>query len=212
MKVVKFRSPDLAERIQEYFPNISTVNDNTLIFSKFDIFAFRLAIGLEKLKTPDDYHFPENHSEGYSILPEHLPYRYSRSSIIFYIGIATCTVRPPSLIVANEVEMPSRGSVSESIYHQFQLSVKSDFQPSVGTNEIPLNINTTFILFALFLGALPPGEINERSRREEIQGAACLFDRLDNPREYFLRIDHRDGRSESIRFYPSEASLDISHF
>jgi hypothetical protein len=51
MKTIKFfsPSPEIAQKIQEYFPNITELNGSILIFSKFDLSAFVLAIDLEGL-------------------------------------------------------------------------------------------------------------------------------------------------------------------
>jgi hypothetical protein len=209
MKVVRFhRSPTNAQKIQAYFPDITTRNNDTLTFSSFDHAAFELAIGLEGL-TKEDYSFFENQSERQRWIT--IPIQQRLPPLMFLEIDIYSSKRPPlpllQTISQNEIDWCSifdEDTLTTRIHYRFILSVNPDeIRTSRNANIVPIIVNPQVINFAFVIGSQ---EIDNTSYLN-ITRVSYFFD-IPHPEhgQHFLQFEC-NGRSESIRFYPTSVWL-----
>jgi hypothetical protein len=214
MKTVRFnRSPENAKKIQAYFPDITTLDDDTLTFSSFDQPAFELAIELEGL-TKEAYSFFENHYQKLSWVAASVP---RRSRELFFLEIDIYSSRRPPLLLLqtvsqNEIDFCSvfdEGTLTTRIHYQFRLYVDQNtgITTSREGNTVPLVVNAQLINFVCVIAVTEMDSCNYLN----ITQAAYFFDIPQRERaRHFLQFEC-DGRSESIRFYPSSVWLNNSN-
>ena len=192
MEIVKFNSPEEAVKVQAHLHNVTVVGSELHHIEKFDKAALGLATRLEGL-TQNDYQIS--------------------SSFIEHHGDNSWFYRPGQLaqttldIVLTVAMLDNNGDIDMVGAHRYGLSVDPDFQITNGFNEIPLIMNRELVRFA---------DIVQRAYAEnttdivsEIAVAYCQVDDFRNPSQYHLMI-RGGGRSQTIRFYPSQASFNIS--
>jgi hypothetical protein len=214
MKTVNFhRSPADAKKIQAYFPDITTRDDDTLTFSSFDPPAFELAIGLEGL-TRADYSLFENYYEKLSWVAASIP---GRSRELFFLEIDIYSSRRPPLLLLqtvsqNEIDFCAvldEDTLTTRIHYRFNLSVNSDIRirTSREGNAVPIIVNPQLINFVCVIA----GTQMDSSNYLNITQASYFFDIPQRERaRHFLQFKY-DGRSESIRFYPTSVWLTNSN-
>ncbi|MEG3880506.1 hypothetical protein QT972_24385 [Microcoleus sp. herbarium7] len=140
MKAIKFRSPEIAEKVHAHLYDV-TRDGNKLFFTKFDQMAFNLAINLENLSRADYAAFGgEGDREGPWISrPSGVSYLQGEYSITLNIGLYLFPRSGPTLT------MRDRGmtlTFSDPVYHQVRLLVCGTFRlTEEAVNEIPLTVN-----------------------------------------------------------------------
>lgn len=192
MEIAKFNSPEDAVKVQAHLHNVTVVGSELHHIEKFDKAALGLAARLEGL-TQDDYRIS--------------------SSFIEYHGDNSWFYRPGPLaqttldIVLTVAILDNNGDTDMTGVHRYGLSVDPGFQITDGFNEIPLIVNREFVRFADMVQRVHVE--NAADIVSEIAVAYCQVDDFRNPLQYHLMI-RGGGRSQTIRFYPSQASFNIS--
>jgi hypothetical protein len=213
MKVIKFRSPEIAEKIHAHLYG-ATIDGDKLFFTKFDQMAFNLAINLEDLSRADYAVFgTEGDRNGPWISrPSHISSHQTDSPWLHGQDHRLHRQDHPqsqtTLEVALTVGIPNENDGMGVIgVHRYGLLVDPTFLIVDGFNEIPLIVNRELVRFA---------DIVQRAHVENttdivsvIAVAYCQVDDFRNPSQYHLLVAG-DGRSQTIRFYPSSVLLNHS--
>ena len=190
MEIAKFNSPEDAVKVQAHLYSVTVVGSELHHIEKFDRAALGLATRLEGL-TQNDYQisssFLEHHGDN--------SWFYRPSSL------ARTVVLTVAMLLGNNGDMNMVG------VKRYELSVDPDFQITDGFNEIPLIANREFVRFADMVQRAHVE--NAADTVSEIAVAYCRVDDFRNPSQYHLII-RGGGRSQTIRFYPSQASFNIS--
>ena len=205
--VVKFKTPNFAERVREYFPDITEIEGEILTFSQFDHPAFRLVVALEGLERSDYTFIEEQRASPQPWEIAGANFRSRRRSAILEINIYT--VRQPEIplqLVWNDIPTLNDCRVER---REFRLSVAAEI-PSANTQEIPLTINSDLVAFAMFLGMLGDGNALIRTIIAEIESAFCEIDCRTSVCKYYLKMT-RNGQTQTTRFYASDVTLNATY-
>ena len=199
MKVIKFRSPETAEKVRAHLYGV-TIDGAKLFFSKFDQVAFDLVINLEKLSRADySVLGTEGDRDGPWISrPSRLPCQPLRATslnVSLYI-----------IPRFSRISMHGRGmqlTFGDPVYHQVRLLVCGTFRlTEEALDEIPLIVNQALIEFVNLI------QTTTTVLREQVALAFCQVDGLPDPGQYILRLEDGD-HVQSFRFYPAQVSITV---
>lgn len=197
MKVIQFRSPETAEKVQAHLYDV-TRGGSKLFFTKFDRAAFDFVLALEGLSHAD-YSTSDKELDTLQFQP-------ARRATFLELSIRNSENTKALSFRRTENEQPSVFAdfpdVDGAIY-QFNLLV--DCNISISVNRLSVNrseyrvpLNTTnpvFIEFAYLLGVAEVSSVNR---------AACLITFSQHARaQCCLEIDSC-GQLETIRFYATD--------
>ena len=200
MKIVKFRSPEIAEKVQAHLYDV-TIDKDELRFSEFDEQAFNCVLNLENLDR-EDYFFVDSESKNKEPWIT-APYvsRQTRITLEFEVDI----------LVLTESTFLSIGldGFIRIDHHYFSLLACNTFQPSEGTNEIPLIINSELLYFTTLIKAITEEIVDPIPMIDRITYAACIIDSLRNPTSYVLKIE-KDGETQLRSFSPTNLLINVS--
>ena len=201
MKVIKFRSPETAEKVHAHLYDV-TIDGAKLFFSKFDQVAFDLVINLENLRRADYFVLgTEGDRDGPWISrPSDAPCQQSLRASSLNVSLYTISRM-------SRITMRDRGiqlTFNDPAYHRVRLLVCGTFRlTEEAINGIPLIVNQTLIEFANLI------QTTTTVLLEQVILASCQVDSLQDPGQYILRLEDGD-RIQSFRFYPTQVSLDVN--
>lgn len=200
MKIVKFRSSEMAEKVQAHLYDVA-IDKDELRFSNFDVQAFNCVVGLENLDR-QDYYFVGSESENkepWSTPPFVL--RQTRITLEFGVNIPVLS-RPTFLSIG-------LGGFTRIERHYFNLLACNSFHPSEGANEIPLVINSELLHFATLIKIITEKIVDPIPMIDRITYAACIINSLGNPTSYVLKIE-KDWETQLRSFFPTNLSINAS--
>lgn len=202
MKIVKFRSPEIAEKVQAHLYDVM-IDKDELRFSKFDEQAFNCVLNLENIDRLD-YSFVDNGSKNKE--PWISPiYEFRRTRIILELGIFI------PVLIRPDCSSIGLGGVVQAVRHYFSLLVCNTFRHSEGINEIPLVINSELFYFATLIKTIAEENVVPIPMIDTITSAICIEDTRNDSTSYVLKFE-ANGEIQSHQFFPSNLSINISRF
>ena len=202
MKIVKFRSPEIAEKVQAHLYDV-TIDKDELRFSNFDLQAFNCVTKLENLDR-GDYSFVDSESKNEEpwITSPYVS-RQTRITLEFAVNILALT-RPTFLSIG-------LGGFTQVDRHYFSLLVCNTFQYSEDVTAIPLAINSELFYFATLIKTIAEGIVVPIPMINTITSAICIKDTRNDPTSYVLKFE-ANGEIQSYQFFPSNLSINASQF
>ena len=200
MKIVKFRSPETAEKVEAHLYDVK-IDKDELRFSKFDEQAFNCVLNLENVDRLD-YSFVDDESKNKEpwISPV---YEFRQTRITLELGINI------PVLIRPDFSSIGLGEVIKVVCHPFSLLVCNTFQYSEDVTAIPLVINSELFYFATLIKTIAEGLVVPIPTINTITSAICLRDSCNDLASYVLRFE-ANGETQSHQFFPSNLSIDVS--